>query len=152
MQLLRDSVEGSVTSPVNRNKLLEVLSPKSEPREQSKKKKVDDPKSGEEWRDMLVYVFSDSIFCAKKIRARNVRQFSNSLRDVFKGSGWHKFSALKSIKLTNAVVECDPVKPTTFYISGSGDGAVHEFQTETSQQRVLWVTHFKDTMAKVPSQ
>ena len=55
MQLLRDSVEGSVTSPVNRNKLLEVLSPKSEPREQSKKKKVDDPKSGEEWRDMLVY-------------------------------------------------------------------------------------------------
>jgi len=160
VKLLQESLDSllAVTSPKRspRNSLLGAFSPRKEQRaektetvETAEKHKTAIDTKGDTWREMLVYLFGDSLFCAKKISARTVRQFSNSLVHAFKGTGWHKFSAMKSIKLTNAVVDTDPAKPTTFFIRGCGDGVVHEFQTETPRERDKWLIHFKSSIATV---
>jgi len=104
-------------------------------------------KEGEVWRETLVYVFSDALLCAKKISARNFRHMSNSLVHAFKGTGWHKFSAMKSIQLKNAVVTMNPAKPLVFVISNCGDGFEHEFQVDTQQDIDKWMIYLKKTVA-----
>jgi len=102
----------------------------------------------EKWQDIMVYVFSDVLLCAKRISAKTFKTMRGSLMQAFKGAGWHKFSALKSINLAGVVLELDKVIPTVFYLRDS-EGNVHEFQTETQQQRDTWVHSFKDTIVLV---
>lgn len=100
-----------------------------------------------EFKPVRLYMFTDSLLFAKKIGPKTILDsISETLFSSSKSPSWYKFSAMKSIPLSDSVqLELSKTDPTQFTLTNLSDFSVYAFQAPSALSRDTWVMHFKKT-------
>jgi len=101
----------------------------------------------EVWKELYVYLFKDTMLCAKKIGtpATIVGTLNHCLKSHIDGKGFYKFSTTKAHSLSPSTrLEVSGSDPSIFKLMN--DSEVSEFRTTTPHERDLWVSAFASTM------
>jgi len=99
-----------------------------------------------EFKPIRLYLFMDSLLFAKKLGPVSILDSINQALFQPKSQGMYKFSAMKSIPLSDSVhLELSATDPTIFTLTSLLDFTVYAFQAPTALLRDTWVMHFKKT-------
>jgi hypothetical protein len=97
----------------------------------------------EVWQDLYIYLFKDTMLCAKRIGPASAKTLLGIC--LKGGKGFYKFSKSKAHALsatTRLVISADD--PCTFKLVNESE--VSEFRTSSPHDRDMWVTAFSSTL------